>query len=241
MNHEESHRISAVRRGIEAEDHQFVSNLTAEFEEHAAAVRRERLAHRRRFVVGCLLAGALGLAGTVLVATMAPTPRAHEGPVVVPARLTASNPPMPAASPMPAPSPTPPRGPATRLPELDRRAVFRAIVLAEDRSEIDTRRITPHNGRLTERERLERAKRHHAKFEQLMELRRRQIDEELATRYRVTREQIADIEREGKLRDWEFEIPAAGSVSKPAARSRTALVRGPARRPAARPEPTQAP
>jgi hypothetical protein len=234
MNHDERHRITAVRKGIEAEHHQFVSDLTAEFEERAAAVRRERVAHRRRFIAGCLLAAGLGLAGTVLVATTSPTPRTHGGPVVVPARLTASNPSAPAAS------PASPRTLAPTLQDVDRRAVFRAIVLAEDRSEIETRRITPHSGRLTARERLERAKRHHAKFEQLAELRRRQVDEELAARYQVTREQIADIEREGKLRDWEYEIPAAGEVRKPASRSRMALARGPAR-PAARPEPAQAP
>jgi len=231
MNHEER-RVAMERRRLAAADGELASDLAAEFEERAVTVARERRVHRRRFIVGCIVAACLGLVGTVLVATTSRPPAALDAARPAPTTVVASSPAMPA--------PPPARVERVALREVERRAVFRAIVLAEDRAELQSQRIAPHSGRLTARERLQRAKRHHTKFQQLSESERQELDGTLVSRYGITREEIAEIEREGVVKDWGYEVPVPAPSKSAASRPRVPSLPAPVR-PSSTHLPTQAP
>jgi hypothetical protein len=204
---DDERRIAETRRRLETGDHDLARDLAA-LDERAEFVKRSRLARRRRIMMaGCV--AATGLAA-VIVTAMTLSTSSSDGPQAVSTGAAVGGELVQRAreiGPMASPAPR-------ALAESERRKIFREIVLVRDRAEIASQRTAPHGGPLTARERMERAKRHHARFEQLAAEHRRHLDDELMRRYGVEPEDIAQIEREGKIGAWEADVPVPASPRK---------------------------
>jgi hypothetical protein len=137
---------------------------------------------------------------------------------------------------------------APRLPEEDRRAVYRALIEAEDRALADAAGAGLRGSARSERARTEALKHQHRRFVELAAQYRADTASTIARRYGIGPDQIREIEMEGARGNWFADVEApslvdtaiAGPATPPAEPSRSRGV-AEARRPPVPPASTLRP